>query len=234
MGEHIENDETYYYYDSHVTEKDLMGEPSNHSKLVHYLWDVLLWLFHGQQCAIYKNLNFYHTSNRYEYPQEPDLAVIKGVDFQHLRSWRVGKTGPAPHVVFEIMAEETWKEDLQEKAIQYALMGVEEYFAYDPNNPPLDNKTSRRLFGWSLDKERRVMCEMPPLTDSSLWSVHLNSFLASQGAYLRLYDKNRQQCLTRAAAMQTKADALRVDIQVKRIKAMEEKLRSLGIDPDQL
>ena|SRR3989442_1421797 len=121
MGEHIENDEIYYYYDSHVTEKDLMGEPSNHSKLVHYLWDVLLWLFHGQQCAIYKN-----------------------------------------------------------------------------------------------------------------WSVHLNSFLASEGAYLRLYDKNRQQCLTRAAAMQTKADAMRVDIQVKRIKAMEEKLRSLGIDPDQL
>ena len=40
MARHIE-DEVKYYYDSHSTEEDLMGETSFHADLVHYLMDVL-------------------------------------------------------------------------------------------------------------------------------------------------------------------------------------------------
>src|SRR5436309_5675630 len=94
-----------YYYDSHPTEEDLMGEPSWHASLIDYLKAVLRWLFRGQACAIYDNLNFYQTRDTMEYPVAPDIAVIKGIDFRHLRSWRVGKTGPAPQVVFEIASE---------------------------------------------------------------------------------------------------------------------------------
>ncbi len=61
-------DEVVYYYDSHPTEEDLMGETSVHAMLIHYLVEVLNWLFHGQVCAIYENLNFYQTSNLKEYP----------------------------------------------------------------------------------------------------------------------------------------------------------------------
>jgi hypothetical protein len=97
-----QDDDVHYYYDSHSTEKDLIGRPSAYTSLVHYLTDVLRWMFNGQTCAIYNNLNFYYTSDPYEYPQEPDVAVIKDITYQHLRSYKVGKTGPAPHVVFEI------------------------------------------------------------------------------------------------------------------------------------
>ena len=74
------NDEVAYYYDSHPTEEDLMGETSVHAALVHYLVEVLTWLFHDQRYALYENLNFYQTTNSKEYPLAPDIAVIKGID----------------------------------------------------------------------------------------------------------------------------------------------------------
>lgn len=214
MAKQVEH-EVAYYYDFHPTEEDLMGETSTHANLVHYLIEVLKWLFRGHKCSVYENLNFYQTPNPKEYPLAPDIAVIKGLDFQYVRSWRVGKTGPAPQVVFEIASEETWKKDLDEKPMKYALMGVEEYFAYDPNEYPIGSGASRRIFGWQLDKPGRVMREIPLRTDGRLWSSHLESFLVPEMEYLRLYDRNGQLRLTEA-------------------EALAEKLRSLGIDPKQL
>ncbi len=151
MARHIE-DEVAYFYDSHPTEEDLMGETSFHADLVNYLLDVLRWLFHGRLCAIYDNLNFYQTADPKEYPLAPDIAVITGIAHRPVRSWRIGKSGPAPQVVFEIASEETWKKDLLEKPGKYASMGVQEYFAYDPNEPLLSRSANRRLFGWQLDQ----------------------------------------------------------------------------------
>src|SRR5947208_4597041 len=91
MAKHIEH-EVAYYYDFHPTEEDLMGETSVHATLVHYLIEVLTWLLHGQVCAVYENLNFYQTSNPKEYPLAPDIDIIKGIDFQHVRSWRLTQT----------------------------------------------------------------------------------------------------------------------------------------------
>ncbi len=214
MAKRIE-DEVVYYYDFHPTEEDLMGETSVHRSLIDYLALVLKWLFHGKRCAIYENLNFYQTPNPKEYPLAPDIAVIKGVAFQHVRSWRVGKTGPAPQVVFEIASEETWKMDLDEKPMKYALMGVEEYFAYDPNDPPILGVTAQRLFGWQLDTSGRQMDPLPIEPGGRLWSSHLDSFLIPAGEYLRLYDRHGQLRLTEA-------------------EALAEKLRSLAIDPDRM
>ena len=228
MTKHIEN-EVAYYYDFHPTEEDLMGETSLHRSLIDSLALVLKWLYQGQLCAIYENLNFYQTANPKEYPLAPDIAVIKGVSFQYVRSWRVGKTGPAPQVVFEIASEETWNNDLHEKPGKYARMGVAEYFAYDPNEQPLDRKTGRRLFGWQLDPTEGVMREMRLRSDGSLWSSHLQSVLVPQSDHLRLYDRQGHLRLTQA-----EAEARRAEIETRRAQLMAEKLRSLGIDPDQL
>ena len=242
MARHVEH-EVAYYYDSHPTEKDLMGEASVHAALVHYLVKVLRWLLREQVCAVYENLNFYQTPNPREYPLAPDLAVIKGVHFRHVRSWRVGKTGPAPQVVFEIASEETWKKDLHEKPMQYALMGVEEYFAYDPNDPPAWRGTSQRLFGWQLEKGKRAMRAMPVDASGRLWSPCLDSLLVPEMEYLRLYDRNGQPRLTEAEAQERRAEAetrraeaeaRRAEVEARRAEALAERLRSLGIDPDQV
>ena len=217
MAKRLEH-EVAYYYDFHPTEEDLMGETSVHAALVHYLIDVLTWHLHGQTCAVYENLNFYQTTHPKEYPLAPDIAIIKGVAFQHVRSWRVGKTGPAPQVVFEIASEDTWKKDLEEKPDRHARMGVKECFAYDPNDPPIGREAARRLFGWQFDRGR----EIPAGAGGQLWSPSLDSFLVPDQEYLRLYDRTGQRRLTQA------------ETETRRAEALAEKLRSLGIDPHQI
>ncbi len=186
----------------------------------------------------------YQTPNYYEYPVAPDVAVIKGVAYkQFTRSWRVGKSGPAPQVVFEIASEETWTKDLQEKPGKYASMGVQEYFAYDPHEVPLRASKNRRLFGWRLDPATQSMKEIQPRSDGALWSHHLESWLVPDGAWLRLYDVQGQMRLTYGEAEAQRADdavqqaefeAMRAKTEAQRAETFAEKLRSLGIDPDQL
>jgi len=228
MARHVEH-EVAYYYDFHPTQEDLMGETSVHAALVQYLVEVLTWLFRGQAYAVYRNLNFYQTPNPREYPLAPDIALIKGIHFRHVRSWRVGKTGPAPQVVFEIASEETWKKDLFEKPMQYALMGVAEYFAYDPNDPAAWRGSSQRLFGWQLEQGKRAMKELPVDASGRLWGPALDSFLVPETEYLRLYDRHGLLRLTEAEAAAQRAEA-----EARRAEALAEKLRSLGIDPDQV
>ena len=211
-----------YYYDSHPTEEDLMGETSWHATLVDYLKAVLLWLFREQACAIYDNLNFYQTRDTMEYPIAPDLAVIKGLEFHHMKSWAMSRGEPVPHVVFEILSEETWKKDLEEKPRKYARMEVQEYFAYDPNEPPLRRRGESRLKGWRLNPASREMVEIVAASTGWLWSEQLESWLVPDQAYLRLYDRHQQVRLTGEEA------------QTQRAEALAEKLRSLGINPEEI
>lgn len=214
-----------------------MGETPVHAAVIHYLMSVLHWLFQGQRCAVYENLNFYQTSDSREYPLAPDIAIIKGVDYREdIRSWRVGKTGPAPHVVLEIASPETWKKDLQEKPTLYAQMGVQEYFAYDPYQPPIRRTTDRRLFGWQLDAKRREMIAMLSNARGWLWSEQLESWLVPERASLCLYDRQQRLRLTEAQAealLKVQA-AQRAEEESRRAQALAEKLRSLGINPDEI
>ena len=132
-------------------------------------------------------------------------------------------------MVFEILSEETWKKDIGEKPGKYASMGVQEYFAYDPHEPPIPRSANRRLFGWKLDQNRQSMKEMSIGPSGSLWSPHLQSWLVPDVANLRLYDHAGQLRLTHA-----EAEAQRAEREARRAQALAEKLRSLGIDPDQI
>jgi hypothetical protein len=227
-----------------------MGETPPHAALVHYLMDVLAWLFHDRLCAIYENFNFYQTRNKDEKPLAPDLAVIKGVAHLPVRSWRVGVYGPAPQVVFEIASEDTWKRDLLEKPDRYAVMGVQEYFAYDPNEPPIRSREPYRLFGWQLDEDSGLIQKMAPGPSGRLWSRHLDSLLVPDGSHLRLYDREGHLRLTKGEvdaqarqAAERRAEAevqarrfaeRRAEAEAEKARIFAEKLRSLGMDPEQL
>lgn len=232
MARQIEDKVTYdyashpkvaYYHDAHPTKEDLVPEASFHARLVRYLIEVLSWLYREQLCAIHDNLNFYQTAYWFEHPLAPDIALIKGVPFLGIKSWRVGTMGPAPQVVFEIASEETWGNDLEKKPFRYAHMGAKEYFAYDPNEPPLRGKESPRLFGWHLDP---IVQPMAVGADGQLWSPHLESFLVPDDAYLRLYDHNWQLRLTRAEAEAQRADMEALARQVESLARQIETTRA--------
>jgi len=238
-------DEVFYYYDAHPTEEDLMGETPPHSRLVHYLIEVLTWLFQKQICAVHENYNFYQTSGEHERPLVPDIAIIKGIPEQDARSYRVDVYGPPPQVVFEFASEETWRKDLLKKPGAYDRMGVEEYYAYDPNWPPLplSRKKGRRLFGWQRDLASGVLREILPDSSGRVWSPLLQSYLVPDGKLLRLSDRFGNPRLTRAEAEKKRADKerkrareerKRADEERKRANTFAEMLLDLGVDPDQL
>ncbi|HLH60934.1 MAG TPA: Uma2 family endonuclease [Ktedonobacteraceae bacterium] len=265
MSKQIE-DEVQYYYDSHPTEEDEMGETADHAILVNYLMAVLDWLFHGQLYAIYENLNFYQTPNKHERPIAPDIAVIQGVAFRRVKSWRVGIYGPAPQVVFEIGSEETWAKDLGEKVWKYARMGVEEYYAYDPNDPmlSLSRRKGQRLFGWQRDALTGLLEPLSLNDQGQLWSPRLDSYLIADEQHLRLLDSRGEPRLTREQAeaearkmeqlraeaerqraerearraqaehQRAEAERQRAEVEARKAQAYAERLRSLGIDPDQI
>jgi len=245
-------DEVVYYYDTHPTEEDLMGETLPHAELIDYLKNVLEWLFRAQTCAIYKNFNFFQSSDEDEYPLVPDLAIIKGVSRVAWRSWRVGIHGPAPQVVFEVASDKTWERDLEEKPGAYSAMGVQEYYAYDPYEPalPLSRRRGQRLFGWHRDRETGLLHTVPLLANGNLWSPHLESYLVPDDGFLRLYDRYNRLRLTpfeaEAQARQAEArarlaeaeraerEARRADAAEQRARELEEKMRAFGLDTDQL
>jgi hypothetical protein len=87
------------------------------------------------------------------------------------------------------------------------------------------------------------MRELPLESGGRLWSIQLESFLIPDGKYLRLYDRYGQLRLTEAetATRQAEVEAKRAEaalrqaeIESRRARALAEKLRSLGIDPDQI
>jgi Uma2 family endonuclease len=201
-------DEVFYYYDAHPTEGDLLLETPLHARVIHYLMEALAWMFRGQLCAIHENYGFYQTDNENEPPYGPDIAIIMGIPEQDTRSYRVGIYGPPPHVAFEIASEETWRNDLVKKPVAYGKMGIAEYYAYDPYQPPLplSRRRGRRLFGWQRDPATGLMREMRPDSQGRLWSMRLGSYLVPDGELLRLYDHAGSRRLTAAEAEKLRAD----------------------------
>ena len=153
------------------------------------------------------------------------------------------QTGHAPEVVFEILSEETWKDDLTKKPVSYAQMGVKEYVAYDPHEPAVARGRSRRLFGWKLDAERGEMVLLWPNQEGRVWSAELESWLGADEEYLRLYDRDGHLRLTEAEAQAKRVEVevearqvaiRRAEAEARRANALAEKLRALGINPDEI
>src|ERR1700724_1804274 len=116
----------------------------------------------------------WHNGGRMEYPliETKGRANKMGKDLQNEVEYYydshptqedlMGET--SPHVVFEVASEETWKNDVQDKPLKYALMGVEEYFYYDPDAPasPSWRQLHRSLLGWQFNKATGTINEMRP------------------------------------------------------------------------
>ncbi len=161
----------------------MRGETALHAAVIHYLVDVLRWLFSDRVCAVHENLNFYVTSHFKEYPLAPDIAVIKGTAYHYIPSWSLVHGSLPPQVVFEIASKETWEKDLYEKPQRYAHMGVLEYVFYDPNVPPLHQTLSQRLFVWQFDQQMGIVRPVAANANGHIWSEQLESWIAPDGNF---------------------------------------------------
>src|SRR5207244_3236625 len=80
------------------------------------------------------NLLLYYQPGDPRQSVAPDVFVVRGVPKGLRRVYKVWEEGRAPDVVVEITSRSTRAEDLGAKFGLYQLLGVGEYFLFDPLN----------------------------------------------------------------------------------------------------
>jgi hypothetical protein len=205
------------YPQEFFVEEDEMGDSRPQGLLMRYLVSVLEWLYYKEKWMVATNFHHYHPAiQNSRHLIIPDVAVFKDINIPaeeqtQLKSWHIAPPErPAPPVVFEISSSETWNWDIgsefKQKPSAYGWIGVQEYFAYDPNKPPVWSKQEgRRLLGWRYENGQPIALQ--PDKRGRLWSNVLESWLKEDGLYLRLYDRRGHLRLTKDEA-DTKARQL--------------------------
>jgi Uma2 family endonuclease len=118
----------YPYYEATVTES------TPHLKSIFYLYGVLSHRYSQRPDVFVGANNFlYWEEGNTEEKQAPDVYVCFGASNRDRRSYKTWEEGGVvPQVVFEITSRSSKTADLATKKGVYEMLGVEEYYAYDP------------------------------------------------------------------------------------------------------
>ena len=164
-----------------------MAETDTHISQLIYLREALSDYFRDDP-------NVYVAGNLFVYYQEgdptqvvaPDVFVVKGVPKRVRRLYQVWKEEKAPDVVFELTSQSTWREDLGPKKGIYEMLGVQEYFLFDPFGEYLEPRlVGFRLAEWGY---RRIEDGDEGKEELLLMSRVLGLELQVEGEMLRLVD----------------------------------------------
>lgn len=230
------------YYDTHeVPGGEGLNQTFAHFYTIRYLIDYVNKLFCGKRVGVLSRVNI--KLNR-QFKEGPDIAVIDGLDLKDLwgkgvEEFQIGKHGSAPRVIFEITSALTWRQDLEVKPARYCKMGVTEYFVYGPEGEPTWNENwnkHNRLVGWRRNNRLEQYELLEKDKFGRLWSDELASWLVVEPAGLRLYDVDGELRLTEAEALQQRleAETRRANAVNLEKQKLVEKLRKLGINPEEL
>lgn len=140
------------------------------------------------------NLFIYYEEGNPKAVVAPDVFVVFGVDKSDRRSYKLWEEGnKAPDLVLEITSKSTKKEDQETKPDTYAVLGVREYFQYDP----MGDYLNPRLQGSRLVEGSYQPIAQTVLPDGvlSLRSEVLGLELRSCAGELRFYDPVRGRTL---------------------------------------
>jgi Uma2 family endonuclease len=161
----------------------------------------------------------------------PDVCVVLGAPNHPRSSYMLWRKPKAPDFVLEITSQSTRAQDQGTKHELYALLGVQEYFQYDPTRdylePPLQGL---RLVG-------QVYQPIPATTLSEgtlvLHSAVLGLELRLEEDTLRLYDPTTgQKLLSYQEAEQARQEAEeRARAAEARVTELEARLRALQAMP---
>jgi Uma2 family endonuclease len=193
-----------WYFELHPEEMD-MAETYDHMDLGDYLRQVLLWYYRFKNYLILKNqLVFIDKSIHIS----PDIAVVKDVNLNQaqlkkLKSWRVDPpTRLAPVVVIEISSKSNYPKDIDADKVRqdYTDLGVNEYFAYDPDGFWGEDV---RLKGWR--RANGQLQAIPLIDNRKIWSEELDCFVVASNEWMWFETIDRKVLLTEAMAQSQRA-----------------------------
>jgi Uma2 family endonuclease len=160
-----------------------MGETDVHIDALIYLREVLRDHFRdAPQVYVAGNMFLYYEEGNPTACVAPDVFVVQGVAKHERRTYRLWEEGQPPAVVFKITSRGTRLEDLGTKRAVYAILGVREYFVYDP----LGEYLRPPLQGYRLHEGEYQ--RMPPAGEEGLTSQVLGLELRVEAGRLRVVD----------------------------------------------
>jgi Uma2 family endonuclease len=183
-----------------------MAETAVHVDVLIYLREALKDYFRAApQVYVAGNMLLYYEEGNPAACVAPDVFVVQGVAKRERRTYRVWEEGQPPTVVFEITSRASRLEDMGTKWALYAMLGVPEYFLYDP----LDEYLQPPLQGFRLQQGEyeRIL----PGDEGALVSQALRLELRVEERQLRVINPSTgERLLTPAdaqAARRAEADA---------------------------
>ena len=183
------------------------------------------WLFaNDEMIFVGGDLLWYPVEGNPKINQAPDVMVIFGVpkrDRGSYKQWQ--ENNIAPQVVFEILSPSNTQKEMSKKLLFYDRHGVEEYYIYDPDK----NDLSGLL---------RSEGNLEVIDSMDNWvSPRLGIRFDLSGEELQLYHSNGEifQSLEqiKEQLQQTQEELQKKD---EELQILAEKLREMGINPDEL
>ena len=173
---------------------------------------------------IARDLLWYPVEGDPKQRQAPDVMVVFGrpkADRGSYQQWKEGDI--APQVVFEILSPGNRSGEMLRKLNFYQRYGVAEYYIYDPD--------SNELTGFE-----RSAKSLQLVSEVHNWvSPQLGIRFELTADTLEIYRPDGERFLTQVELgeqLATERELRQVD--QRRIQALEEKLRELGINPESL
>lgn len=118
-----------------------MGETDLHRDWMVRILELLNRRYRGQRVYVSSDLLVYYVEGQPAKFIVPDDFVVKDCNPGRRRVFKVWEEGRVPSVAFEVTSRKTKRRDQVLKPQIYALIGVPEYFVYDPTaeylKPPL-------------------------------------------------------------------------------------------------
>lgn len=202
-----------------------IGETDFHISAILYLRQALHHFFReAERIYAAANMLFYYEEGNPAAVAVPDVFVVKGIAKHNRRTFKLWEEKVAPCTIFEITSRSTRLEDLGSKRALYEMLGVREYFLFDPLNEYL----SPQLQGFRLVEAYYQPLELAP--DGTLFSQALGLVLRPEDVLLRLVDPATGEALPTLdeAVELAQAEAARADAaeaEIARLRVDLERLR---------
>ena len=196
-----------------------MGETDVHIDALIYLREALRDHFRdAPQVYVAGNMFLYYEEGDPTACVAPDIFVVQGVSKHERRTYRLWEEGQPPAVVFEITSRGTRLEDLGTKRAVYAMLGVREYFVYDP----LGEYLRPPLQGYQLHEGEYQ--RLPTAGEEGFTSQVLGLELRVESGRLRVVDPaTGERLLTPAEAQAARRAA---EVRAAAVEAELERLRA--------
>jgi Uma2 family endonuclease len=185
----------------------------------------LEWLFaNDPNVFVAGDLLWYPVEGNNKTRVAPDILVVFGRqkgDRGSYKQW--SEDNIAPQVVFEILSPGNTRSEMNRKLLFYDRFGVEEYYLYDPERNDLS--------GWLRTEGFLDIIDL-----INGWvSPRLNIRFELSTTELQIYRPDSTLFLTYAEnAQRTEQAEQRAEQAEQRAARLAERLREMGIDPDQV